>query len=84
MNRNPENPRKNFNHFFIYSITNLINSKQYVGQHASLSAIDEDDYGGSGKLLYLAYKKYGKSNFRRNIVEICIINYFSYHLKFNQ
>jgi group I intron endonuclease len=71
MYRNPTNPRKDFNHFFIYCITNQINFKQYVGQHASLCSIEEDDYGGSGKLLYHAYKKYGKENFKRDVIEIC-------------
>jgi group I intron endonuclease len=53
---------------FIYIITNLINGKQYVGSHCG----DENDtYLGSGKIFLKAYKKYGKENFKREILEEC-------------
>lgn len=53
---------------FVYITTNLINGKQYVGEH-STNSID-DNYLGSGKACILpAIKKYGKENFKREILE---------------
>ena len=45
----------------IYRITNKVNGKTYIGQHR-YSAIN-DGYFGSGKLLQIAIKKYGKDCF---------------------
>lgn len=50
----------------IYRITNLINGKTYIGQH-KYSDIN-DSYFGSGKLLKQAFKKYGKENFKKDIL----------------
>jgi len=50
----------------IYITTNLINNKIYVGQHYTST---DDGYLGSGKILKLAIKKYGKENFSREILE---------------
>ena len=55
------------NTFIIYKTTNLINNKIYVGQDSK----NRPNYLGSGKLLKLAIKKYGKKNFRKEIVEEC-------------
>lgn len=52
---------------FIYKTTNLINGHYYVGKHSSLD-IENDNYLGSGKHLINAIKKYGKSNFKRQIL----------------
>lgn len=53
---------------FVYVTTNLINGKQYVGDHSS--DILDDDYLGSGRPLFEnAIKKYGKKNFERKILE---------------
>ena len=52
--------------YFVYITTNLINSKQYVGEH---TANMNDSYLGSGKLLKSTIKKYGKENFKREILE---------------
>ena len=46
--------------------TNLINNKKYIGMHYGS---EDDDYLGSGKLLTRAIKKYGKENFKREILE---------------
>lgn len=53
---------------FVYVITNLINNKQYVGQHTT-NKID-DGYFGSGKVLKQAIKKYGSENFSFEVLEI--------------
>lgn len=54
--------------YIIYKTTNLINGKIYVGQHKTSA---DDGYLGSGKILKLAIKKYGKENFKREILEFC-------------
>lgn len=54
---------------YIYKITNLVNNKQYIGQHAS--EIFDKKYFGSGKLLIKAIQKYGKENFKVDIIEWC-------------
>lgn len=53
---------------YIYITTNLINGKQYIGQH--FGEID-DAYIGSGSALKRAIEKYGKENFTKEILEIC-------------
>jgi group I intron endonuclease len=50
----------------IYKTINLINGKIYVGQHLTSA---DDGYLGSGLLLNKAIKKYGKENFKREILE---------------
>ena len=50
---------------FIYLTTNLVNGKKYIGQKKGYS----DTYLGSGKLLKLAIKKYGRENFQREILD---------------
>jgi len=52
---------------FIYKTTNLINGKIYIGEHNGKYT----NYLGSGKILKLAIKKYGKENFKREIIEEC-------------
>jgi group I intron endonuclease len=51
---------------FIYKTTNLINGKFYVGQ---CSNDPRGKYLGSGKILLEAIEKYGKENFRREILQ---------------
>lgn len=51
----------------IYKITNLINNKIYIGQDIK----NDTKYFGSGKLIKLAIKKYGKENFIKEIIEYC-------------
>lgn len=46
---------------YIYLVTNLLNGKQYVGQHRR-STFDSKYYG-SGKIIQLAIKKHGINNF---------------------
>lgn len=54
---------------YIYKITNLVNSKIYIGKHQATSF--DDGYWGSGKLINRAYKKYGRNNFTMVLVEEC-------------
>lgn len=51
----------------IYKITNLVNNKIYIGQEIN----ENPQYFGSGKLIKMALAKYGKSNFKKEIIEIC-------------
>ena len=58
------------NHY-IYEITNLINGKKYIGKRSCKCPIEEDKYMGSGKLLKKAINKYGKKNFKKEILQTC-------------
>lgn len=51
----------------VYKTTNLINGKFYIGKQASNSKW----YLGSGKALKSAIAKYGRSNFKKEILEEC-------------
>jgi len=54
---------------YIYKTTNLINNKIYIGQHKS--SYFNVNYKGSGLLLQDAFKKYGKENFKVELLEWC-------------
>jgi len=51
----------------IYKVTNLINRKIYIG----LDTKNNPSYFGSGNLIKLAIKKYGKENFTKETLEVC-------------
>lgn len=55
---------------YIYKTTNLINGKKYIGKHIS-EIFEPDSYLGSGILLSKALKKYGKENFKCELLETC-------------
>lgn len=54
------------NIYTVYKVTNVINSKEYIGIHATENPYD--DYLGSGVRIKLALKKYGKENFKKEIL----------------
>lgn len=55
---------------YIYMTTNLINGKMYIGQKKSTNFLKER-YLGSGSLLRKAVKKYGKENFKVEMLCEC-------------
>ena len=55
---------------YIYKTTNLINNKVYIGQHISKEY--DKNYIGSGVLLWKAINKYGKENFKNELICECI------------
>jgi hypothetical protein len=58
-----------FKYYIIYSITNILNGKIYVGFHATNDL--NDNYMGSEIAINEAYKKYGIDKFKKDILEYC-------------
>ena len=61
------NIKENKRFHFTYKTTNLINERYYLGMH-STNRID-DGYLGSGKRLYYELNKYGRDNFKFEILK---------------
>jgi hypothetical protein len=55
---------------YIYLTTNLVNGKKYIGQHNG----KQSWYLGSGSIFYKAFKKYGRKNFKKEILCYCDSN----------
>lgn len=70
---------KKFN--FVYITTNLINEKQYIGDHSAydLNCAYTKRYIGSGTGIKNAVKKYGKENFKRDILEFFLTKQEAYN-----
>jgi hypothetical protein len=64
---------------YVYEIRNLVNGKVYIGKHTT-SEID-DGYFGSGIILRLALKKYGKDSFTKTILAFCATEDDAYNLE---
>ena len=60
--------RKQKKYHYIYKTTNIINGKYYIGMHSTDNL--KDGYVGIGKRLWYSIKKYGKENFKCEILEI--------------
>lgn len=59
-----------YKYYIIYKITCLLNNKIYIGQHRTNNLID--NYLGSGGKLYQDdLEKFGKENFRKEIILYC-------------
>lgn len=72
---------------YVYLTTNLINNKKYIGRRTSSVFLDTK-YLGSGIHLLNAVKKYGKENFKVELIEECetyeeVVERETYHIKLN-
>jgi len=56
--------------YSVYETTNQVNGKVYRGVHATENPDIFDGYLGSGTVLKQAIKKYGKNNFKREILSV--------------
>lgn len=54
---------------YLYKTINLINNKYYYGMHSTSNL--NDGYLGSGKRLRYSINKYGKENFKLEIIKFC-------------
>lgn len=59
--------RKQKQYHFIYKTVNQVNGKWYMGMHSTDNL--EDGYIGSGKRLWYSIRKYGRENFKMEILE---------------
>lgn len=53
---------------YVYRVTNLINSKTYIGRHSPKNNEEWISYMGSGRAIVAAVAKYGKKNFSKELL----------------
>lgn len=53
---------------YIYLTTNILNNKKYIGKHKGEY---NPNYLGSGLVISHAIKKYGKENFKNEVLHVC-------------
>jgi group I intron endonuclease len=58
--------------YYIYQMTNIVNGRKYVGRHQCECHFLDSSYYGSGQSLNRAIKKYGKENFKREVLIECL------------
>jgi hypothetical protein len=56
--------------YIVYKTTNIITGRFYIGSHQTSNI--NDGYIGSGKVLKMAVRKYGRDNFKFEIICKCI------------
>lgn len=54
--------------YTVYKTTNVLNDNFYIGVHKT--NLENDSYLGSGKVIKLAIKKYGRANFKKEVLFI--------------
>lgn len=59
---------------YVYKIVNKVNNKTYVGQRKLTGTSKDTTYMGSGRLIKLAIKKYGRENFVKTILQDNIVD----------
>ncbi len=55
--------------YYVYIVVNLINGKKYIGMSINKKPQFKENYYGSGKLIKQAIVKYGKENFKKEIIK---------------
>ena len=65
--------------YTVYKIVNLTNEKYYIGVHKTSDP--NDSYYGSGVAIKKAIKKYGKENFKKNILFITEHKHEAYEME---